>query len=52
MESATLLGAERLVAAMEEVSPAVESQMLTPLQCASLLEELQLVRRALRTQTG
>ena len=50
MESATLLGAERLVAAIEAVSPAFESTLLTPLQCASLLEELQLVRRALSAQ--
>jgi len=48
MESATLLGAERLVAAMEEVSPSVESQLLTPVQCDRILGELKLVRKALR----
>jgi DNA-binding response OmpR family regulator len=47
MESATLLGAERLMAALEEVSPSAGSAPLNPLQAAHLLEELQLVRKAL-----
>ncbi len=50
VESTTLLGAERLMAALEEASPTAMSQTLTPLQCTSLLEELQLVRKALSTQ--
>jgi CheY-like chemotaxis protein len=50
VESTILLGAERLTAALEEASPTVTSQTLTPLQSTSLLEELQLVRKALRIQ--
>ncbi|MGD0222283.1 MAG: response regulator [Terriglobia bacterium] len=52
MESATLLGAERLIAALEETFPSVGSPPLTPHQCARLLEELQLVQKALRGQVG
>jgi CheY-like chemotaxis protein len=52
VESATLLGAERLLAAIEEVSPGPGSLRLTALQCSRLLDELQLVRKALVTRTG
>jgi CheY-like chemotaxis protein len=52
MESATLLGAERLMATLEDASPALGSQPLTPLQGAHLLEELQLVRKALSSQSN
>ncbi len=51
VESATLMGAERLLAVIEEVSPAVGSLLLTPPQCSRLLEELQLVQKALLTLT-
>ncbi|MGD1101888.1 MAG: response regulator transcription factor [Terriglobia bacterium] len=50
MESATLLGAERLMAALEEASPSAGSPPLNPLQGARLLAELQLVRKALHSQ--
>ena len=43
IESATLLGAERLMAAMEEASPGVGPLLASPLQRTNLLEELQLV---------
>ena len=53
MEGATLLGAERLMAAMEETtSTPGSSSTLNPFQVARLEEELQLVRKALRTQIG
>jgi len=53
MEGATLLGAERLMAAMEETTSAPGStSTLNPFQVASLEEELQLVRKALRSQIG
>jgi len=50
VESATLLGAERLISVMEEVSPAVGSPRLTPQICAHILDELQQVRKAVRIQ--
>jgi hypothetical protein len=52
MEGATLLGAERLLAALEEASPSAGSPPLNPLQVASLEKELQLVRKALSIQIG
>jgi CheY-like chemotaxis protein len=52
MESATLLGAERLTSVMEEVSAGGGSSLLTPDQCARILVELQQVREALGTQAG
>jgi CheY-like chemotaxis protein len=51
-EGATLLGAERLAAALEESSPATGSSPLNPTQAAKLEEELQRVRKALGEQTG
>jgi CheY-like chemotaxis protein len=48
-EGATLLGAERLMVALEETSG---SPPLNPLQGARLLEELHLVRKALPIQIG
>jgi CheY-like chemotaxis protein len=48
-EGATLLGAERLVVALEETAG---SPPWNPLQGARLLEELQLVRKALPGQIG
>jgi CheY-like chemotaxis protein len=50
MESATLLGAERLMAVMEEVSPAVGSPQLTLHKCVRIPEELQQVRQVLCAQ--
>ena len=52
MESATLLGAERLMAALEEASPSAGFPSLNPIPCAHLLEELQLVRKALSSQSS
>jgi CheY-like chemotaxis protein len=52
MEGATLLGAERLAAALEETTPSTEASSLNPLQVANLEKELQLVRTALRSQMG
>jgi CheY-like chemotaxis protein len=49
MESATLLGAERLTTALEDAFPSSESPPLTPHQGARLLDQLQLVRKALST---
>ncbi|HMD83274.1 MAG TPA: response regulator transcription factor [Terriglobia bacterium] len=49
MEGATLLGAERLMAALEETFPTAGSSPLNRFQVASLEEELQLVRKALTT---
>jgi len=51
MESATVLGAECLLAALEEAAPALRSSQLQPDQCARLLEQLQLVREA-RSRQG
>jgi DNA-binding response OmpR family regulator len=48
-EGATLLGAERLMVALEETSG---TPPLNPLQGARLLEELQLVQKALPRQIG
>jgi CheY-like chemotaxis protein len=50
METATLLGAERLVAILEDVGVATDSPKSKRLGTASLLEELELVRKALRSQ--
>jgi CheY-like chemotaxis protein len=52
MEGATLLGADRLITALEESAPAPGSSPLNLFQVAKLEEELQLVRKALRTQIG
>lgn len=52
MESATVLGAECLLAALEEAAPALRSSQLQPDQCARLLEQLQLVREARSRQGG
>jgi CheY-like chemotaxis protein len=51
-EGATLLGAERLAAALEESSPATRSSPLNSFQAAKLEEELLCVRKALSDQTG
>jgi DNA-binding response OmpR family regulator len=52
MESATVMGAECLLAALEEAAPALRSSQLQPDQCARLLEQLQLVREARNRQGG
>jgi DNA-binding response OmpR family regulator len=52
MEGATLLGAERLAAALEEISPAAGSPSLSRLQGSHLVEELQRVHKALSDQIG
>jgi len=51
-EGATLLGAERLIAALDETSSPAGSSPLNPFQVAKLEEELQLVRKALSDQIG
>lgn len=50
VESATLLGAERLLAAMEEVSSVFGSVRMTQPQCANILEKFRQVRDALSEQ--
>jgi len=52
MEGATLLGAERLVAGLEKISAPAAPLRLNPFQVATIEEELLLVRKALRSQTG
>lgn len=52
VESATLLGAERLIGAVEGVATAAGSPTLTPHQRANILEELQLVQKALCDPIG
>jgi CheY-like chemotaxis protein len=52
VESATLLGAERLLEAVEGVATAAGSPVLSPIQRVNILDELQLVVKALRDQTG
>ena len=50
VESATLLGADRLLSVLDEVSPVVRCLQLTPQQCVSILEELLKVRQVLTEQ--
>jgi two-component system chemotaxis response regulator CheY len=50
VESATLMGAERLIAATEEVSSGDGSAQMTPQKCAHILDELKRVQQALSIQ--
>jgi two-component system chemotaxis response regulator CheY len=52
IESAALLGAERLISTLDEALPSDGSPPLNPIQFARLLEDLQLVRKALRSHSG
>jgi CheY-like chemotaxis protein len=52
MEGATLLGADHLLEALEEISPAAGSPTLSPKQASHLVEELQRVRKALSDQNA
>jgi CheY-like chemotaxis protein len=51
-ESSTLLGAERLLAALEEASCGLVTKPSMPMQFGHLLEELDLVRKALSGRNG
>ena len=50
VEGATLLGADRLLAVMEEVSPASGSAQMTQDECTDIIEKLRQVRDALSEQ--